>query len=76
MHTLIWIGRLFPIIAIVVIFALVQIAIHFRRRADTKRLVFVVGIGGLLGLLTVLWIYFRGDMNSDRWVRDIFGGFV
>lgn len=70
MHILYVIGRIFPFFAVPLALALCQFALFFRRKG---RKVFKVyfGIAGLLVLLSLLWIVFRGDVNSDKWIRAL-----
>ncbi|OFZ21061.1 MAG: hypothetical protein A2X94_06945 [Bdellovibrionales bacterium GWB1_55_8] len=65
--------RFFPYWAIPVAFILADLGLHFRRK-NNRVFVPLWSASGLLVVLVLLWFVFRGDKNSDLWVRALIGG--
>jgi hypothetical protein len=51
-----------------------ELGVAFRRKGRGIRFVFW-GLTFSSGLLAAVWIYFRGDLYSDDWVRILLGSF-
>lgn len=68
MHSLFVLLRFYPYWALPAAFVIVELGMHYRRRKQKTQWV-VFGISGVLSLTSLLWIVFRGDLHSDRWVR-------
>jgi hypothetical protein len=60
--------KAFPYLAVPSILVLVDLTLYFRRK-KSKLWMVCVGLGAFLGILTLLWIGFRGDLNSDKWTK-------
>lgn len=72
MHMLFLLMRYYPFIGGALGFAFMQIAIFLRRKVR-KTQWFYWG-GAVFWFLTVaLWIFFRGDIHSDQWIKHWFG---
>ena len=72
MHVIYAIARLVPYWALPLAFVIAEVGRYFRRRGSSKQWT-CFAIAALLGILTLLWIGFRGDLHSDAWVRSIVG---
>lgn len=66
--------RTYPYWAIPVALVFGQIGIHFRRR---QSLYFAFWFGISFGLIVVGagWVFFRGDLHSDQWLRWVLGDY-
>ena len=64
--------RIFPAWAIPIAFIFWELGVYFRRRAEPSQHI-CWGIVGLFSVATLLWVFFRGDLNSDIWVRALVG---
>lgn len=70
MHTLYVLARIYPWWAIPLVVVLGELGFFFRRRRSKKQRIFWIGaLALILGL--ILWFYYRGDLNSDQWVRTV-----
>ncbi len=65
--------RLFPYFAFPIAIILAEVGRHYRRKHSPKQWT-CWGVAFGLMLLTVLWVVFRGDVNSDHWVKAVIGG--
>lgn len=72
MHTIYAIARFYPFWAIPLAVIIFQIGVHFRRRARPAQWTCFAMVGVLI-LTGIAWLVYRGDMNSDRWVRRVQG---
>lgn len=61
-------ARVFPFWAVPLAIVLADVGRHFRRRRDKRQFLFF-GLAGSFIILTLLWAIFRGDKNSEEWVR-------
>ncbi|MGK5084301.1 hypothetical protein WDW37_13475 [Bdellovibrionota bacterium FG-1] len=68
-HFLFVLAKVFPYLAAGVIIVLAQVWSFYRRRGSKLQYP-VFAFAAFLGLLIILWAVFRGDMNSDRWMRE------
>ncbi|MEK7689695.1 MAG: hypothetical protein AAB425_01600 [Bdellovibrionota bacterium] len=67
-------AKSFPFWAIAISIACVDIGRYYRRlRRNTQHVYW--GSVILLGVLTLLWIFFRGDLHSDKWVKAVIGDY-
>jgi hypothetical protein len=65
--------RFYPFWALPVALILGELGRHFGRRAGIKKWKWICWAGSVFLLtLIVLWFIGRGDLNSDRWVRQLF----
>ena len=62
--------RFYPYWAVPVGIVFLELARHFRRKNKFNQWP-CMGVAGGLFLLVVLWFGFRGDLNSDHWVRAL-----
>ncbi|MCM2322176.1 MAG: hypothetical protein NDJ90_02835 [Oligoflexia bacterium] len=71
MHALFLLARTFPWWAVPMALVVGQLTVFFWRRRSPMRFFFG---GATLTLLfsAALWIIYRGDLHSDRWVRNLF----
>jgi hypothetical protein len=70
MHTIFVLARLFPLWAIPLALALAQLGLFFRRRSSASQWG-CWGVASALIVAVVLWIAFRGDLNSDSWIKAL-----
>jgi len=68
MHWIFVLAHFLPFWAIPLAGALVQLAVHFRRRGSVLQWYFGVLAVGLV-VASGAWIYFRGDRHSERWLK-------
>ncbi len=72
MHTLSIVLRYYPYWAIPLALIIGELGIHFRRRKKSAQWnFFAVSAALFVGL--VLWLVFRGDLNSNSWARTLLG---
>ena len=64
--------RLYPFWAIPLALVMGELGWYFRRKGK-KQQWFCWSMVGFLGLTTLLWLIFRGDLYADRWSRAILG---
>lgn len=64
--------KTFPFWAVPLAIVFAEIGRHFRRRRNSLEIPmwFLVGF---LGLLTLLWLIFRGDLHAEKWARLLLG---
>ncbi len=67
-----FIARFYPFFALAFALLFFDLGRHFRRRKDRRQWGFWAVCGFFL-LTTLLWLVFRGDMNSEKWVRQVLG---
>ncbi len=72
MYSLITFLKIFPFFAIGLAAVLAQIGVHYRRRNQPAQWVFF-SPAGFLAFLALLWLVFRGDVNSVIWAKTLFG---
>jgi hypothetical protein len=70
MHWIFAAARLFPYWALPLAVILAELAIYLRRRGS-RRWKGCLGAAIALVILLVLWVVFRGDLNSNRWLQQI-----
>jgi hypothetical protein len=70
MHSVYFLIRIYPywVIPFCILFG--QLGIHFRRRHRPVQW-FYWGMVVCCLLSSGAWIYLRGDLNSDKWVRTV-----
>ena len=68
MYILYALVRFYPVWALPLALLIGEVGIHLRRRKSRLQNYCWFWVG-FLGLTTLLWIVFRGDLNSDKWVR-------
>lgn len=73
MHFLFLAVRFYPWWAIPTAVIIAQLGGHFVRTGSKLRFP-CFGIAGAIGMSVVLWAIFRGDLNSDHWVRWFLAG--
>lgn len=71
MHVIFSVVKFYPILAIGSSMALLQLGLHFKRRSSNWQYFCLAAIIILLGGV-VVWSIYRGDLNSDDWVRNFF----
>ena len=71
MHNIHLFLRIFPFVAFAIILTSIQFGLFFRRKNSVNQW-YAFGIATFFAILTVLWIVYRGDLHSDRWVREFF----
>ena len=62
--------RFYPYWAIPVAFVVFELGRHFHRHKSPRQWP-LFGMVGVLVLSSILWFVFRGDLNSDSWVRAL-----
>lgn len=72
MHLFYLAARTYPYWAVPVAIVFGQLGIHFMRRDSVLRFLFF-GIAAGLVVGAFAWIFFRGDLHSDVWVRTLLG---
>jgi hypothetical protein len=73
MHSIFALVRFFPYWAIPVILVLVETALFAKRRRRTGLMIACLTFAVLFVLTVGVWFYYRGDVHSDHWVREVFG---
>lgn len=72
MHSFITLARIYPYWAIPVAIIFAEIAYFYKRRKSPHQFIFwMASATFILGL--VLWLIYRGDINSDVWVQSWIG---
>jgi hypothetical protein len=61
--------KAFPYFSIPSIIVLADLTFYFRRK-KSNRWKLTMGIGAFLGILTLMWMIFRGDLNSESWTKN------
>ncbi|MBN22272.1 MAG: hypothetical protein CL678_13405 [Bdellovibrionaceae bacterium] len=69
MHYIFSLARIFPFWALPLAFVLAELGVYFRRRNSSSQFV-CWGMVAFLGILTICWFIFRGDLNSDYWIKS------
>ncbi len=72
MHTIHLLMRYFPFIGGAFAFGFTQIAIFLRRKVR-KTQWYWWSAASFWFILIGVWLFFRGDKNSDEWVKRWFG---
>lgn len=62
--------RFFPYWAFPLSIVVFELGRHFHRKRSSHQWAFF-SMAGALGLLTLVWFGFRGDLHSDEWVRAL-----
>jgi len=65
--------KFLPFWALLLAISAFEVGIYYHRKKNNVKYS-LCGFAGFLGLSTVLWLIFRGDIHSDQWVRSVFGG--
>jgi ABC-type polysaccharide/polyol phosphate export permease len=73
MHLIFLAARIYPFWALPMAIVVAQLYFFFRRRNSNIQYSALAGIMMLLGGI-VAWFFFRGDLNSDQWIRTVVGG--
>jgi hypothetical protein len=68
MHLLFLLARIYPFVAFSLAFVMWHLALFFFRRRNRLHMIFSSSVVGLV-ISGGVWIYFRGDLHSDEWVR-------
>jgi hypothetical protein len=63
-------ARLYPYWAIALSMAFIQVGLYYRRLGNAKQWHFF-GLTGILLVGLLVWLIFRGDRNSDLWLRSL-----
>jgi hypothetical protein len=71
MHHFFTIARIYPYWAFPLAIVLAELGIFFKRRKNSTRSYFCWASVVVLGIGFFLWFYYRGDLNSDQWVRSM-----
>jgi hypothetical protein len=70
MHSIFTLARFYPFWALPLALVLAELGRHFRRKNSPLYGPFWA-IAGFLVVGTVAWIFFRGDVNSDQWIKTV-----
>lgn len=73
MHTLFALSRFYPYWAFPLAILFAELGWYFRRKKSGGQY-YCWALVSVLAVTTIMWIGFRGDMNSDLWVRSFFLG--
>ena len=73
MHLIFTLARLFPYWGLAVVLLSGQLGVFFRRKGSVLQW-YCWANAGFYGFMILLWLVFRGDMNSDAWIKGFFGG--
>lgn len=71
MYVIFAFARFVPLWATPVALVLIQIGIFFSRRKEKKLAISFFGTAFMIIVGAGLWIYFRGDLHSDEWVKRV-----
>jgi len=63
--------RFYPILALGFILALVEVALFYRRKGNKKGQMVCIAGAVVLGISSILWLYFGGFYYSDDWLKAI-----
>ncbi len=75
MHFLFVLIKVYPVVAITAAVVCLQFAIHFKRQKKRKPLVaFLLALFFLVSS-ALAWVYYRGDLHADRWLKSQIGTF-
>jgi len=64
--------RFYPFIGLALMLGLIEIGRHFRRLRDSRQWLFFLP-AGFVFVTIMIWIFFRGDIHSDQWLKSLFG---
>lgn len=70
MYLLFALLRFYPYWALPLALVIGEIGVHLRRRKSPLQKYCWAWVG-ILGFTTILWFAFRGDVNSDKWVKAL-----
>ena len=73
MHWLFAMVRFFPYWALPIALVLLETGVYFKRWKRWKPQFLCWGIAVVFLLAIGTWFFYRGDMNSDQWVRMMTG---
>lgn len=62
-------ARFYPVIAVGSAFIFFELALYFRRSGRAYTMVFCFFLIFIALITAALWLGFRGDQNSDDWVK-------
>ncbi|MGZ3689001.1 MAG: hypothetical protein ACXVBW_11910, partial [Bdellovibrionota bacterium] len=68
MHTIFMMARFYPYWALPLAVLVGDIGLYFRRKKNDIQWA-LWSLAGFLVLGIIVWVAFRGDLNSDQWVR-------
>jgi len=69
MHLVYFIARTYPFIALALCAPLFQLFLFYRKKQQALQWVFLVWMVFQFGSIGI-WVLFRGDINSDRWIAS------
>lgn len=72
MRVLFLAARLFPFFGVCSAIIFTEMGRHFRRKKQDYQY-YCWFWAAVSALMTLLWFVLRGDINSDEWVRTLFG---
>ena len=72
MHLIFLMARIYPFWAIPCSYLMFELGTFFRRRESPYRFLFWGGLV-LFSSTVLLWGIYRGDLNSDIWVKALLG---
>lgn len=68
MHLLFLAARIYPFWAVPMVWISAQLAIYFYRRPSRLTYLFWLLVLGFMSSIGG-WLYYRGDLHSDDWIR-------
>jgi 4-hydroxybenzoate polyprenyltransferase len=74
-HFIYVIAHLYPVAAIPAALGAVQLAFHFKRQKRRPPMVFLFMFALFCVLTTAVWIFFRGDLHAQHWVKMVVESF-
>lgn len=72
-HVVYTLTKLFPYWALPLSLIFFDLVVFFRRRGQSKQQRFFFVIAVFLMIMIGVWVVFRGDLHSDRWVHHFMG---
>ena len=75
MYAIYFIAYFNPLLALPAVLAALQFAIHFKRQKKRSPTVFFVMLALFLVLTSAAWIFFRGDLHSQKWAKILVESF-
>ena len=69
MHLLFLLLRIYPYWALPCAFVVAEVGVFFRRKKSPVQFIAWLAVLTLI-VSSVLWIVNRGDLNSDKWLRN------
>jgi len=71
MYTAFMLARTFPFWSVPLIVIFLQVGLFFKRRREWMQYICWF-LGTLFIIALAAWFFFRGDLNSEMWIRTLY----